>query len=679
MTKYRVFLIVVILCATLSPQPAKALLSLPLAHLQIVANVPGPEQQLSFHVAVPDSSAPLKDFAIQTDKLTGHYDINLEAWPSDYILSQDLPPGITVSDFSCQTTGNSAITPVGDTVSFHLVAGDNITCTYNYQANIGKHPVLIIPGVGATELAEGPDLLWLNLPRIVLPLASDIFLAVLGFKPDLSPLNSDIEVRDVIRRKQIAGTSIDLYNYTDGLIKAFENQGYKDGQDLFLFPYDWRFGVSADNIQKLKSLISAISARNNDLSVDVVAHSTGGLLLKEYARANTSKPNIRRAVMVGVPHLGAPKALKMLLQGDNFGVPGLDEHIMQNVAHNMPVVYELAPTIGYYINQGWFYQVSNKNLDYIQTRNRLLTDKQLNAVAWQRAENLHTKESDNFDLRTAGIDAYNIVGCGSGTLGRIIEKRQSVVVGSIPAGYKVEYVSGDGTVPMTSAASTPTDAQKIYYNPKVKHGTMMTDSTVSREITEIIATDKFESSATSTKDCALNGHTLSIFSPLTIMATDSLGNKAGMTPEGDSYNDIPGSEFMTMGDHKFLYLPDDGANYNIALTGTGEGTFTLLDELIQDNKIADSKYYYNVPVTSQWSGQLILGANEAIKFQNKKGSEATIRPEQQRAEEAEKDSIIPIPTSIQNSSIGSGEWFLDSVKRFLGRARDIIITKISRK
>ena len=35
------------------------------------------------------------------------------------------------------------------------------------------------------------------------------------------------------------------------LYKEFENQGYIEGTDLFLFPYDWRYGVNDDNVLKL--------------------------------------------------------------------------------------------------------------------------------------------------------------------------------------------------------------------------------------------------------------------------------------------------------------------------------------------------------------------------------------------------------------------------------------------
>jgi esterase/lipase superfamily enzyme len=54
--------------------------------------------------------------------------------------------------------------------------------------------------------------------------------------------------------------------------------GYKENQNLFVFPYDWRFGVSEQTATALAERIKGIAG---NFKIDVIAHSTGGLLLKK--------------------------------------------------------------------------------------------------------------------------------------------------------------------------------------------------------------------------------------------------------------------------------------------------------------------------------------------------------------------------------------------------------------
>jgi pimeloyl-ACP methyl ester carboxylesterase len=144
------------------------------------------------------------------------------------------------------------------------------------------------------------------------------------------------------------------YDYTKGLIDLLTSQpsGYTEGKDLFTFPYDWRFGVSDDAVNQLKGQIDYITSTTGSSVVDVIAHSTGGLIVKKYVMEHPTDHHIGKAVFVGVPNLGAPKALKVLLEGDNFGIPGLSDSEMQKIAKNMPVAYDLAPGQEYYNSLG---------------------------------------------------------------------------------------------------------------------------------------------------------------------------------------------------------------------------------------------------------------------------------------------------------------------------------------
>ncbi len=60
-----------------------------------------------------------------------------------------------------------------------------------------------------------------------------------------------------------------------------------------------------------------------------------------------------------------------------------------------------------------------------------------------------------------------------------------------------------------------------------------------------------------------------------------------------------------MGDHKFVYLPDDeGQTYVINLKGTGDGIFTLKSSDITDNEVQNTETFAEIPVTTNLEGEL---------------------------------------------------------------------------
>lgn len=147
------------------------------------------------------------------------------------------------------------------------------------------------------------------------------------------------------------------------LVDALESSGYEKDKDLFEAAYDWRLapaprdGVYDGHITfpEIESYLSNIENRHlrygvdylvywirkaqttweeahpgHQLdTVDVIAHSTGGLLTRAYAQSSiydqpttaagdAKLPKIGSFVMAAVPNLGAPKALSFL--NDNWWI-----------------------------------------------------------------------------------------------------------------------------------------------------------------------------------------------------------------------------------------------------------------------------------------------------------------------------------------------------------------------
>jgi len=424
---------------------------------------------------------------------------------------------------------------------------------------------------------------------------------------------------------------------------------------------------NAKKQRELKQKIADIRAQTGSDKVDIVAHSTGGLLVKKYVMEYPDDNHIGKAVFVGVPNLGAPKAIKTLLQGDNFGIPWLADEDMKKIAENLPVAYELLPSQSYFNQNGSFVRVIStnnllqpiKNLNYDETEDFLLTDHNLNQTAYNSAQNLHTANFDAYDLRVTGIDAYNIVGCKSGTLGEFIENRISNTT-TASSNYKIAPASGDGTVPMMSADNLPVNEDNIFYVQKPDHAKMLSADGTRQKIVNIIAGasldigDKIISKSVLDDDpskCQLSGHWFGLFSPVSITITDQNGNRSGVAEDGSIENEIPGADYQVMGEHKFIFLPtDDNQTYSVNLTGTGNGAFTFKDQRIDNGQAGQTETFINIPVTTSGSGQVNLGASgeaTTISFDSTgSGNMETILPSAVLNAEQSNDITPPVITII---------------------------------
>jgi len=492
-----------------------------------------------------------------------------------------------------------------------------------------KTPVLIVPGILGTDITKGSEKLWLDLGHNFTDVG-DQFMDPLQLNADLTPSDTGLTLGGVVSREtvDVGLGKLSIFDYTDGLIKEFKDQGYVEGTDLFTFPYDWRYGVSGvfsngqTNVDLLRQKIADIAAQTGSSKVDVVAHSTGGLLVKKGVADHPSDHHIGKAVFVGVPNAGAPKAAKVLLSGDSFGVPWLADSEMQKIAKNLPVAYDLLPSLQYVTTKGSYVKIvdqglwgsSSRDLDFGQTTDFLLTDHQLNTLTSNGSQALHTASFDNFDMRTAGVDLYSINGCKSGTIGNIIERRQKDIFGNLLVSYdQPQQTSGDGTVPLESATNLPIDAGHVYYALKADHGKMPSQNGIRQKIVNLLSGSQLSvGSGLMTQDisqCKLHGKAISIYSPVAIQVTDALGNRAGVAADGSVENSIPGANFEIMGEHKFVYLPDDeGQTYTIALKGSGDGTFTLQNQNIANDQVTQTEVFTDLSVTTALLGQVQMSS-----------------------------------------------------------------------
>ena len=492
------FVCFILLSFVVMPYASRAMLLAPIFNIKIIVNTVSGDGIFPFHVngSYPDTFS--QNFQIQTQNGTGTFSLSPGSSNGElFALSLSNPSGWQNMNNVCTSSNPNVLSSTTADPATWFITGypyNSITCTFTEQQGTVKTPILIIPGVFGTDIKKGDDLLWAN-PKMAR--GFDGFMDPLGFNPDLSPIDTSLTLGDVIRQKP-------FFHYSDFLINDLAGQGYTEGKDLFTFPYDWRFGVSESVVNQLKGQIDYIlnqtDAGKAAGKVDVVAHSTGGLIVKKYVMEHPTDHHIGKAIFVGVPNLGSPLALKALIEGDQFGILNLDADEMKKIGQNMPVVYDLAPTQEYYNQVGSFLfthdfnfnPALDSNLNYADAMQNLIKRSYANGLAVTNSANLHTADFDNFDLRTAGVNLYSLVGCKSGTLGQIKEVMYDPTPNKFIFGDATEsfdfnkITSGDGTVPFGSADSLPVDQSKTFFVPEVGHSALLSADGSRQQIVNLL-------------------------------------------------------------------------------------------------------------------------------------------------------------------------------------------------
>ena len=337
-----------------------------------------------------------------------------------------------------------------------------------------RTPVVLIHGIGGADLDYQPKGkgMWSN------GFPNDVLIGRAGDPQNLQFDASGVPRPDTISKDVKAVGFYDVpggRNITD-LSKFLQKNGYVKNSELFEFAYDFRFSA-VYNAVKLGELIDEIRGKNKHQPVDIVAHSFGGLIAKQYLAKVENAEKVGQVIFVGTPHLGAPKALKALRYGDNLDVKIIDGCKLKRVVHNLPGMFNLLPGRRYFeANGGGYFEdaddIDGDNvrgiLDFDQTTYNLINGKEtrcllkpsVDALPFDRlSETLleeHTlkfhESLDNW-TKPAGLRVSMIVGFNVPTLKMLAETND---------GIKFTYTtSGDGTVPLRSAETSEADA--IYY------------------------------------------------------------------------------------------------------------------------------------------------------------------------------------------------------------------------
>ncbi|MBL9170912.1 MAG: alpha/beta fold hydrolase [Verrucomicrobiales bacterium] len=358
---------------------------------------------------------------------------------------------------------------------------------YVFHIAPSPHPVIFIPGIAGSRLigngetgANGNgEYLWPSLG------AQDIRALNL-----LGPVN---DVRAVaILREYVTGllstvvvygplieyltgplgyVEFDLQEHPERMTSNFLlEQTWSQKPTLFTFPYDWR-RANASHVTTLRQYISNIRALHDGARVDVIAHSMGGLVLRQYVLAHPE--DIGKVVTIGTPFWGSPMAVYRTLTGRFYDevFDWFTSTDMQATLRSMPSTAELIPPF---------------RLDHISGRTRLLSEERwdlnedrgdplqnysptqfwdyMNGLfspldPYSINANLHTDAQDNWSGDNADISYLHIAG-------QVTEGGKPMTATDVVAfevawmvrttiqriqGFRFNHGPGDNTVPFESA------------------------------------------------------------------------------------------------------------------------------------------------------------------------------------------------------------------------------------
>ncbi|MEW6610881.1 MAG: alpha/beta fold hydrolase [Patescibacteria group bacterium] len=497
----------------------------------------------------------------------------------------------------------------------YVIGADVIDCGPWIERDVWKarkDPVILIPGISGSKLFHNDEEIWMNVGKIITDIG-DEFLDVLSMDDGGQSVN-DIEVGDIIRMKDFIFPIPDFIVWSN-LIEDLQNAGYIENQTLFVFPYDWRMDNSI-TAEALQAFITSVLQQTSSPKADLITHSMGGLVAKQYI-SQYGETSVDQLIFIGTPHYGAPKALKTLLWGDQFSIPGvLNPSAVKDISRNMSSIYQLLPSLSYFSEYDTYFvdraDIDHDGvtgvLDFNQTQS-LIGNMGLNTALRDDAIPFHA----SLDAWTPspGLQprVHNIIGCGTGTPGLYLTFQDS----SGKTAVYYQTTDGDETVPLHSARKVA--AGSLYYIPRPSHARMPDHSLIRSLILDILSDntidlqhDNYEDIRAGAGNCGFTATMHRVYSPVNLNAYDALGNHTGLNPEGGIDEEIPGSRYDVLGDDKFLFLPK-GSNAAVTLDGIDNGTFRYdIADVTQDGELQSARFF-DLPVTPDTRVEVVFDEN----------------------------------------------------------------------
>jgi pimeloyl-ACP methyl ester carboxylesterase len=315
-------------------------------------------------------------------------------------------------------------------------------------------PVVFIPGFPASELIQTSKnrTIFPPAPTDLLDKGKKEKLIRLLIGPDLPP--GDIVAGQPIRHV------LSVSKQAESLYDILRDFGYttRSGDNFAAIGWDWRLAV--DHVKVQTDVVAAIDrlSQANASKVVVIAHSTGGLVLRRLLEMRPDVAGrIEQVLSFGIPWAGTLKAVRFVAKGEPFGFfpAKLNASEVRDIMSHCQAAYDLFPPDPVKTD---LQDAAGKRLDLVVgadgSQKGLLVDHSWIPSSPQKS---YMREMANLadsrlgrrsaEIRIPGADTppiTNVVGWGFST-----DTRAVLDGGRLDLTASDE---GDGTVPLASAA-----------------------------------------------------------------------------------------------------------------------------------------------------------------------------------------------------------------------------------
>jgi len=473
-----------------------------------------------------------------------------------------------------------------------VTVGSTTTTTTTTSTQHKAMPIIIIPGIGGSELqssTSGGECGLIGCHEVwPIPFTIGYHLSDLGLNSDgTQPSGMFIHATDILQ------TGVPDVNFYGPLVDSLVNHGYVLGKSLFVFPYDWRLDNNV-HLGELDSLVNQARAANDSQQVILVAHSMGGLIATAYVNSSPARAaKVDSIITMGTPFFGSPKVYYGLTEGYALDNGLANIKAFMEMMQNWPGVYQLLPkvpfiqtgtgdlslgaTFGITYNSAYGYDTWNLNPDMLA-----------NMTAFNSL--IGTPDHPVFP---SSVKLYTIIGYETDTLTgyRISAPTQEELADKMYVtlnGAKVVLIpifgDGDGTVPLWGAEN-PAATAKYYVSPNdgggpASHGALPKNSIVEDIVWSIVSGSPANPTGyrypTSTTIASDDSTDFTIHSNANLQIIDQSGNVLGWNGgNGTISEDVTGGTFIDQDGVQYAAIMGTPVPYRVLVNGTSVGTFQL--------------------------------------------------------------------------------------------------------
>lgn len=361
-----------------------------------------------------------------------------------------------------------------------------------------------------------------------------------------------------------------LHTYDD-LIATLDVNGYSPDVDLFVFPYNWRRS-NVETASLLKQKIDTVKSICSCEKVDLVAHSMGGLIARQYIQSSAYDGDVDQLIFIGTPHLGAPNAY-LMWEGGYVGT-NLSDRILNRILRQEAK------------KKGYSDLVEYAQLDPVSSVQQLLPvfdylfdDSTLRSYPENYPTNTFIENlRDGLGaLLSLDVSLYNFIGeTGAATIAGIN------VIDSVAAPPKWvhgeprpinPYVvsNGDGTVPIGSASVVTSNIITLATPHRI-----LPDA-AKGEVVKILKGSASPTLVDSIEEVNLRLLMIQMFSPADLLVIAPDGKKVGRGEGGSEINEIPLAFYTGSGaESEYITIPNPlNGVYTIQSTGVSTGSYSV--------------------------------------------------------------------------------------------------------